>query len=98
MDDLSKLDLSKIYSYADYLTWQFTERVELIRGKIFAMSPAPRRLHQEISLNLTLQIGNQLKGKICKLYEAPFDVRFVVGDESNQKITNVVQPGSLCHM
>lgn len=24
-----------MYSYADYLTWQFEEVVELIRGKIF---------------------------------------------------------------
>ena len=32
---LSKLDVNKRYSYADYLQWRFQERVELIRGKIF---------------------------------------------------------------
>jgi hypothetical protein len=31
---LSQLDLNKTYSYADYLTWQFAERLELIKGKI----------------------------------------------------------------
>ena len=38
---LSQLDLEKSYSYADYLTWQFGEIVELVKGKISAMAPAP---------------------------------------------------------
>ena len=29
------------YTYADYLEWKFEERVELIKGRIFKMSPAP---------------------------------------------------------
>ncbi|MEM6736567.1 MAG: Uma2 family endonuclease [Bacteroidota bacterium] len=96
MDDLLKLDPSKGYTYADYLTWRFKERVELIKGKIFEMSPAPKRVHQEISLNITLQIGNYLKGKACKLYEAPFDVRFPLeSGVSDDQITTVVQP-DLC--
>ena len=45
MDDFLKLDLSKKYSYDDYLKWTFKERVEIIKGKIFAMSPAPMRAH-----------------------------------------------------
>jgi hypothetical protein len=32
---LSQLDFSKIYSYTDYLTWQFDQAVELIKGKNF---------------------------------------------------------------
>jgi len=50
--DFSQLILSKSYTYADYLTWQFKERVELIKGKIFKMSPAPSRGHQDISIAL----------------------------------------------
>jgi len=95
MDNLLELDTSKKYSYADYLTWRFKERVELIRGKIYAMSPAPRRIHQKVSLNLTLEIGNQMRNSRCELYEAPFDVRFTKESVSNEKITNVVQP-DLC--
>ena len=49
---LDQLDLNKVYSYADYLTWKFEDRLELIKGKIFKMSPAPVRKHQEISGNL----------------------------------------------
>ncbi len=35
----NQLDLKGSYSYADYLLWEFKERVELIKGKIFKMSP-----------------------------------------------------------
>ncbi|MFP4011917.1 MAG: Uma2 family endonuclease, partial [Spirochaetaceae bacterium] len=37
------------YSWSDYLAWPEGERYELIDGVAYAMSPAPRRRHQEIS-------------------------------------------------
>lgn len=40
--NINQLDLNGTYSYADYLLWKFSERVELIKGKILKMSPAPR--------------------------------------------------------
>ncbi|MEZ4987612.1 MAG: hypothetical protein R2795_21700 [Saprospiraceae bacterium] len=58
-----QLDLNKTYSYADYLTWQFSERVELFRGRVFRMSPAPNRRHQEISIELAALIFHFLKKK-----------------------------------
>lgn len=36
---LSQLDLNKSYTYADYLLWQFEERVELIKGKYYGTQP-----------------------------------------------------------
>ncbi len=88
------LDLSKKYTYADYLTWQFSEMVELIRGRIFKMSPAPNLFHQEISANLFLKIGNYFNGKPCKVFHAPFDVRLPLppGKVKNEQIETVVQP------
>ena len=74
---ISQLDLNKKYTYADYLTWQFDEMVELIKGRIFRMSPAPKRLHQEFSGNVFSEFHNYLKIKPCKVYEAPFDVRLI---------------------
>ncbi len=53
---LQELDLNKTYTYADYLKWYFEERIELIKGKIFKMSPAPNTYHQLISGNLFLKI------------------------------------------
>lgn len=97
---LDTLDLNKQYSYADYLLWRFEERLELIKGKIFKMSPAPSVKHQRISLSLTLLLGNYLKKKkiTCSLFTAPFDVRLLDKKKSVQsdtEIFSVVQP-DLC--
>ncbi len=51
--EFSELDLTKTYSYADYLEWKFEERTELIKGRIFKMSPAPGSYHQEIAAEIT---------------------------------------------
>ena len=91
---LADLNPNLLYTYADYLKWQFEERVELIRGKIFAMS-GPNRAHQEISSYLHLEIGNYLKGKDCKVYSAPFDVRLPRKSKEDKDIVTVVQP-DLC--
>jgi len=95
---LSDLDLEKTYSYADYLTWRFEETVELIRGKISLMCPAPNIKHQSISRNLLVEIGYYLKNKPCKVFDAPFDVRLYDRKKSvlaNKDIYTVVQP-DLC--
>jgi Uma2 family endonuclease len=90
---LDQLDTNKTYSYADYLKWQFDERVELIKGKLFKMSPAPSRKHQKIASIFHGQLYQFLNSKSCQLYFAPFDVRMTPrkGDTSN-KIHTVVQP------
>jgi|SRR5437879_1971209 len=90
-------DLTGTYSYADYLTWQWTEMAELINGKIYKMSPAPNTNHQKISAELLRQIANYLLGKKCKVFTAPFDVRLPISSikKNNQDITTVVQP-DLC--
>jgi Uma2 family endonuclease len=92
--NIKQLDLKGTYSYADYLLWQFSERVELIKGKIFKMSPAPSSSHQDISLNLTRIFDKVFYKTTCKLYVAPFDVRLVNFKESTSenKILSVVQP------
>jgi len=43
------------YSYADYLSWKIKERLELIKGKLFRMSPAP------ICQNLTGAVVSALR-------------------------------------
>ena len=51
--DILQLDPKKKYIYADYLNWQFDERVELIREWLYKMSPAPKRKHQSVLMNLS---------------------------------------------
>lgn len=104
--DINQLDMNGIYSYADYLKWQLDERVELLRGRIFRMSPAPNTRHQRISGKLNRWIGNFLSNSSCDVFSAPFDVRLSVSKGINisrkfrnktkslpdGKIMTVVQP------
>jgi len=91
-----QLDLNKRYTYADYLTWFDDIRRELIDGFVKLMSPAPRRVHQEVSSNLNSLLWNYLRRKKCKVYHAPFDVRLPEnGDNEASKTYTVVQP-DLC--
>lgn len=96
--DFDELDLNGTYTYADYLLWQFKERVELIKGRIFKMSPAPNTSHQLISSKLQGNLFVHLKDKSCYLFSAPFDVRLFDTRKSafiNRDIYTVVQP-DLC--
>jgi len=96
--DINELDLNGTYTYADYLLWQFEERLELIKGKIFKMSPAPNTRHQVISTNLQGNLFIYLRDQSCKLFSAPFDVRLFDSKKSalaNRDIYTVVQP-DLC--
>jgi Uma2 family endonuclease len=89
---LSDLDLTKTYTYADYLKWTFDERLELIKGKIFKMSPAPGSSHQRLTLRLARKIGDYLDGKICEAFIAPFDVRLPRLSANDREIITVLQP------
>ncbi len=95
--NINQLDPNGTYSYADYLLWQFKERVELIKGKIFAMSPAPSRRHQVASGVLYRYLDRYFIDHPCGLYYAPFDVRLINYQKSTDDNTvfSVVQP-DLC--
>jgi len=80
------------YTYADYLKWTIEERLELIKGKIFRMSPAPNRMHQTLSMRIASPIYNLLRGQGCKVYTAPFDVRLPRKSPKDEDIITVVQP------
>ncbi len=88
---LQELDLSGYYTYTDYLTWRFKERVELIKGMIFKMSPAPNMNHQRISTKLVSKLANYLEEHKCEVFHAPFDVRLPVSLKKG-KVDTVVQP------
>lgn len=93
IDDITLLEPEGVYSYADYLKWTFEERVEIIKGKIFKMSAAPATKHQEVSTILGGEIYNHIKGKPCKVFYAPFDVRFPKNlTDSDEETFTVVQP------
>ena len=79
------------YTYANYKEWELDEgeRYELIHGEAWCMA-GPSAKHQEILGELYTQFRVFLRGKPCKVYPAPFDVRlFYKEDESDD---TVVQP------
>ncbi len=94
--DIAQLDLSQRYTYADYLGWKFTEYVELIRGKVMRKMSVPVTAHQQCSMNFSREIGFYLKGKACRVFAAPFDVRLTRSTgNGDAQVQTVVQP-DLC--
>jgi len=85
------IDLSGTYSYADYLKWEFDERVELIKGKVFPMS-APNTFHQQVSGTVFGLLFQYLRKKPCKVFSAPFDVRFPRRSKDDKEVMTVLQP------
>lgn len=80
------------FTWADTLTWDTKERVELIYGEPFFMS-APLRIHQEVSIAIETQLSAFLAGKPCRMYHAPFDVRlFAKTTDRPEDVDTVVQP------
>ncbi|MFD2720320.1 Uma2 family endonuclease [Hymenobacter monticola] len=93
---IDQLDPNGIYTYADYLTWQFTELVELLRGKIMRRMSAPTDRHQALLGELYLAFGNHLRRQRCQVRMAPYDVRLPKrGTTADEAIYTVVQP-DLC--
>jgi Uma2 family endonuclease len=88
----AELDVNKVYTYADYFRWTFEERLELIKGKIFEMSPAPNRIHQKLSGDIYGQLWSFLKGNKCQVFAAPFDVRLPRKSKADKDILTVLQP------
>lgn len=95
--DINQLDFNKTYSYADYLTWTFDERIELHKGKIFEIGNSPGTLHQKTVGNLIGLIWKNLQNCSYNMFAAPFDVRLMDKKKStnDSEVFTVVQP-DLC--
>lgn len=83
------------FTYADYCRQPDDERWEIIRGRPYAVSPAPSVLHQIISAELLTQIHVFLSDKECRVLAASLDVRFAKEQETEEEIIDVVQPDIL---
>lgn len=90
---IEDLDLKKQYSLADYWNFKFDRMVELVKGFVINMAPAPAPYHQSVSRYLTKQIEASFPTGPSQLYYAPLDV-FLAGTDSSKPAT-VIQPDLL---
>ncbi len=80
------------YTYADLLSWDDQTRYELYDGQPVALA-SPTDIHQEVSMEISTQIHTYLRGKNCKVYAAPFDVRiFEKPGDAPENVYTVLQP------
>lgn len=88
------IDPIKTYTYKDYMLYDENERIEIIDGQIYNMSPAPSRIHQKLIMELSAEIRNYIKANngSCEVYPAPFDVILKNEDEIIDDSKNIVQP------
>ncbi len=89
---IEQLDLTKAYTFKDYLSWRFQERVELLRGYIFRKSKSDISIQKVIGNKLFESLGLFSNNNNCKIFAAPFNVYLpsIKGDGET-----VVQP-DLC--
>lgn len=81
------------HTYADYLIWSADSGNEVIDGVAYVREPpSPSRCHQEVVLELGLQIATSLAGKPVRGYVAPLDVRLPKQSGADDQIDTVVQP------
>lgn len=73
------------YSYKDYKQWEGDW--ELIEGIPYSMAPAPSITHQELNLNIGIELKSKLKD--CKFCKVLPEVDWKVNDET------VVRPDTL---
>ena len=80
------------YTFADALTWEENQRIEIIDGEAVMMAP-PVRIHQEIRMELSWKLRSYLDGKACKVYAAPFAVRLFEKDgDRPEDVDTLVEP------
>lgn len=80
------------YTFADVLTWEENERIEIVNGEAVMMAP-PSVEHQRISREISRQLANYLDGKKCEVFAAPFGVRLFEQDgDGPEDVDTMVEP------
>lgn len=78
------------YTYQDYMNFDFEYMVEIIKGQIFKVTPAPGTLHQKITTRLTLTIAPHFEKGNWQYFSAPTDV--ILQSRNKKQKDTVVQP------
>ena len=86
---MAPLPQEQRYTFADLLQWDDNIRYELYYGVPVALA-SPSDTHQNISGEIHYQLKDYLRGKKCKVYYAPFDVRLFESEEERPEDVDIV--------
>lgn len=89
-DNLARDLEPKRISYDELLKFDDEKRYELIDGIPYLMA-SPRVSHQDVLMEIAYQLKSYLKGKRCRAFISPLDVK-LSGEPDDKKEFNVVQP------
>ncbi len=89
-DSENNLEPIRRISYEELLKFDDDKRYELIDGILYMMA-SPKVSHQELVGEIYFQLKQYLKGKKCRVFISPLDVK-LSGQKDNKKEFNVVQP------
>ena len=89
------LDPNGSYTYSDYLSWTFEERLELFRGRISLQPRSYTPLHQTVMGNLVCLLYPIARISGLSLFHGPLDVRLFAEGLENDLVNTVVQPDIL---
>jgi Uma2 family endonuclease len=95
MSPSTALKLDARYTWADYCSWPDGERWELIDGVAYNMSPAPSIRHQDVVVRLASRIEQQLRGRSCRPFVAPTDVKLSDCDVVQPDILVICDPARI---
>ncbi|GAB3903314.1 Uma2 family endonuclease [Larkinella knui] len=88
---LSQLDPNRPYSYADYLTWEFGEWVELLGGQYSVFSsPGKSPTHQQVVSRIGMQVAERWNDPAYETWSLPFPL--ILGYEELENSYNLVLP------
>ncbi|MGB0430765.1 MAG: Uma2 family endonuclease [Bacteroidia bacterium] len=90
---VSEPDYGGSYTVKDYLSWTFDGLYEIIKGKVWKMSPAPTSDHQRIDRRIVRKMLPYFpEGGNCELFYAPYDVYLIKEGDDLERATTVLQP------
>ena len=72
------------FTWDNYRSWDDKRRWEIVGGEAYDMTPAPTTRHQGALVELTSQFQAYFRGKKCRAFIAPTDVKL--------SDTDIVQP------
>jgi Uma2 family endonuclease len=80
------------FTWTDYRSWDDRKRWEIVGGEAYEMSPAPTIRHQDILMNMGVELRGWFTRRRCKVVVAPVDVRLSEEDVVQPDIVVVCDP------